>query len=103
MKETHVFSYIACGLGIRPSLALPELEAGDGTADAVVRRGRLASWPAPAAGLGRSAHLTAEPACFAWADVGTVLGRGGARTIADAAPCGAGSILRLYALGPALA
>src|SRR2546426_5271389 len=103
MKGNQVFSYIACALGIRWSRALPELEAGEGTADAVVRRGRLASWPAPAAGLGMSAHVTAELACFAWADVGTVLVRDGARIIVDAAPCVAESILRLYVLGPALA
>ena len=103
MKKNHVFSYIAYGLGIRSSLALPELEAGDGTADAVVRRGRLASWPAPASGLGMSAHVTAALACFSWADVGTVLVRDGARIIVDAAPCVAESILRLYVLGPALA
>jgi len=103
VKKNHVFSYIAYGLGIRSSLALPELEAGDGTADAVVRRGRLASWPAPASGLGMSAHVTAALACFSWADVGTVLVRDGARIIVDAAPRVAESILRLYVLGPALA
>src|SRR5207245_3936731 len=85
------------------SLALPGLEAGDGTADAVVRRGRLASWPAPASGLGMSAHVTAALACFSWADVGTVLVRDGARIIVDAAPRVEESILRLYVLGPALA
>src|SRR5256712_12609609 len=102
MKENHVFSYIAYGSGFRSPRAFPELEAGDGRRDAVVRGGRLASWPAPAAGLGMSAHVTAELACFSWADVGTVLVRDGARIIVDPAPCVAESILRLYVLGPAL-
>jgi hypothetical protein len=101
--KARQFSYTAYGLGIRSSLALPELEAGDGTADAVVRRGKLAARPAPATGLEMSAHVTAERARFSWPDVGTFLVADGTRIIADAAPCVPESVLRLYVLGPALA
>lgn len=97
------FSYVACGLGIRSALPLPELLPAPAAADVEIRRGTAPPPPPQAAASGYYFHATAEEAVLHWRDVGTFLVRGGRAILVDPVPGADETTLRLSLIGPALA
>jgi hypothetical protein len=98
-----VYSYIAYGLGIHSALPLPELVAGEGAADVVVRLGAVEHMPSELDSEGGRFWATAEEACRVLPKVGTFLVRGGREVIVEPAPGVEDRVLRLSLLGPVLA
>ncbi len=72
----RMFSYITYGLRLASELPLPELLPSQGTADAMITRGKLDPPQLEATSTNCYCHITAEAGYLFWEQVGTFLVRG---------------------------
>lgn len=96
-----MFSYTAYGMNISSALALPELVNAEGTAELIVRFGRVERARSEASASG-CVRATAEEVLLFWEEAGAFLVRGGREIVIDPAPGVDERILRLVVLGPGL-
>lgn len=96
-----MYRYTAYGLDICSSFALPELGAGNGRMDVVIRPGGLEHGP-PADSLEYSFREADGGVRLSWKGVGAFLVRDGREIIVDAVPDIEGPLLRLFLLGPVM-
>jgi len=95
------FNYLAYSLGIRSSLFLPELIAGNGKTDVEIRPGRV---DCPGMnGAECYVHPMTDDVYLYWQEVGTFLVRSGTEIVVDTVPAVDEGDLHLCILGPALA
>jgi hypothetical protein len=98
-----VVLFAAYGMNIRSFIPLPELVAGKGVADVLIRLGSCADFsPSDAAGKDYFCPNPEETYLFRQ-DMGTILVREGREIVVDPAPGVKDQVLRLFILGPALA
>ncbi|MDQ3917412.1 MAG: hypothetical protein M3348_02970, partial [Acidobacteriota bacterium] len=97
-----VFSYVAYGLGINSEIALPELEAGGGSRDVIVRLDSTVA-PPEIEGPVRFAFEDAETVCIRSRMAGEFRVRRGREVVISPTAEADENLLRLFVLGPALA
>jgi hypothetical protein len=102
-SESYSGSYVAYGLGIRASIALPELLARPCEANLDVRLGDVCAPRAPVPRTGEYFSVEPEGVYLHWPDVGSFLVREGREIVVDPAPSVRAQVVRLFLLGPALA
>src|SRR5262249_25236419 len=96
------FNYLAYNLGIRSSLFLPELMAGNGKTDVEIRPGRIDCLPGVNGGECYVHPKTGDVYLY-WQGLGTLLVRSGTEIFVDTVPAVDEGDLHLCILGPALA
>ena len=97
-----MFSYVAYGLEIESELLLPEMAAGSGKADVMIRRGTL-EHPQPRTDSPVYCFWsTSQGMHLFWSEVGTLLIRGGSEIVVDAVTGVEERRLRLLLLGAAM-
>lgn len=101
MDKSH--KYRAYDLNIHSEIVLPELAPGDGTADVIIRLGKLEGLPAEAKDARSFYKVTDDGIYLAWEGVGAFLVRNGNEIIIDPLPGVEECILRLFILGSTLA
>lgn len=98
-----MFSYLAYGLGISSALPLPELSAREGTADVVIRLGKVDCSHLKTVDEQHAFWATPMEACHLYKGAGAFLVRDGCEIIVDPVPRADERVLRLSLLGPAMA